>query len=167
MRTQTKLVLNGGLFAGLIGYGTVVVLFALINLVAGESPFYTPAVFGSALFYGVRDAAAVEVTAGPVLAYNMVHVLAFLALGTFASWLVAKAEQYPIARFAVLFVLIFVAAHVYAALLLFSRSLLSGRAGLEIGFVSLAAAAAMGWYLLGLHPMLRQEMKSVPMGEET
>lgn len=166
MHTRTKLVLSGGLAAGLIGYGTVVVLFAAINAVSGRSPFYTPALFGSVLFYGLRDAAEVQVTVGPVLAYNMVHVLAFVALGTFASWLVAVAERYPVARFAILFVLIFVAAHVYAALLLFSRSLFYEHAWLEIGFVSVAAAFFMGWYLLRLHPVLREQMTQVPMGDE-
>ncbi len=96
----------------------------------------------------------------------MVHVLAFVALGLFASWLVAKAEEYPVARFAILFVLIFVAAHIYAALLLFAQPLLAGAAWLHIGIVSLAAVLVMGWYLLRQHPLLRQELNKIPMGEE-
>ncbi|NIM51183.1 MAG: hypothetical protein GTN62_14685 [Gemmatimonadales bacterium] len=154
------------MYAGLLGYVTVVVLFAVINVVAGRSPFYTPAMFGSVLFYGLEDPRAVEIAPGPVLAYNMVHVLAFVALGLFASWLVAKAEEYPVARFAILFVLIFVAAHIYAALLLFAQPLLAGAAWLHIGIVSLAAVLVMGWYLLRQHPLLRQELNKIPMGEE-
>ncbi|MDH3291382.1 MAG: hypothetical protein OEO20_00595 [Gemmatimonadota bacterium] len=165
-RSETKLVLNGGLFAGLLGYGTVVVLFALINVLAGQSPFYTPAMFGGVLFYGLSDPSALEITPGPVLAYNMVHVLAFLALGFVASWLVAKAERYPVFRYAVLFVLIFVGAHIYAALLLFGQSLLTGGAWWQIGVVSLAAAVVMGWYLLRLHPALREGLTTLPLGDE-
>ncbi len=158
--------LNGGLFAGLLGYGTVVVLFALINVLAGRSPFYTPAMFGGVLFYGLRDPSALEITPGPILAYNMVHVLAFLALGLAASWLVAKAERYPAARYVVLFVLIFVGAHIYAAMLLFAQSLLAGGAWWQILVVSVAAALVMGWYLLRLHPALREGLTTLPMGEE-
>lgn len=166
MRAETKQVLTGGIYAGLIGYSTVVLLFAAINVLAGRSPFHTPAVFGAVLFYGLHDPARIEITPGPVLAYNMVHVLGFLVLGLFASWLVAKAERYPVARFAILFVLIFVAAHIYAALLLFAEPLLTGSAWVEIGIVSVAAAIAMGWYLLKQHPALLAELKELPMGDE-
>ena len=124
MRRDTKLMLNGGLFAGLLGYGTVVVVFAMFNVVSGRSPFYTPAMLGAALFYGLEDPSMLRVSPGPVLAYNMVHVLGYVALGMLGSWLVSKAERYPAARFAALFVAVFVAGHVYAALVIFASPLL-------------------------------------------
>jgi hypothetical protein len=154
------------MFAGLLGYLTVVVLFAALNVLAGKSAFYTPAVFGSVLFYGLEDLSTLQVTPGPVLAYNMVHVLSFVALGIFASWLVSKAEQYPVARYAIFFVLIFAGAHVYAALLLFAQPLLAGLAWLQILLVSAAAAAVMGWYLLRQRPLLREQLRRVPLGDE-
>jgi hypothetical protein len=166
MRDEAKLILTGGLFAGLIGYATVVVLYAVINLLSGHSPFYTPAMFGATLFYGLEDPSALVIAPGPVLAYNMVHVLAFLALGLLASWLVAQAEKYPVVRFVTLFVLVFIAAHIYVALFLFARPLLSGGAWWQIGVVSGAAVATMGWYLLRQHPLLRKSLGAVPMGEE-
>lgn len=166
MRAETKQVLVGGMYAGLIGYFTVVLLFAAINLLAGRSPFYTPAMFGAVLFYGLDDPAQLEIAPGPVLAYNMLHVLGFLLLGLFASWLVTQAERHPVARFAILFVLIFVAAHLYAALLLFAEPLLAGSAWVEIGIVSVVAAIAMGWYLLRQHPVLLAELRELPMGDE-
>lgn len=165
MRSETKEILTGGMYAGLLGYATVVVLFGLLNVVLGRSFFFTPAMLGSALFYGLEDPSTLEIAPGPVLAYNMVHVLAFVALGLFSSWLVAKAEQYPVARYAILFVLIFVAAHIYAALLLVGQPLMAG-AWWQIGLVSIAAAGAMGWYLLSQHPLLKRELRDVPMGEE-
>jgi hypothetical protein len=165
-RNETKLVLNGGLFAGLLGYGTVVVLFVLFNLLAGRSPFYTPAMFGAVLFYGLDDPAALVIGPGPVLAYNMVHVLGYLVLGMCASWLVAKAEKYPVARYVVLFVVLFVAGHLYAALLIFAEPLLAGGAWWRILIASVASGVAMGWWLLRLHPLLRAELVRLPMGEE-
>jgi hypothetical protein len=166
MRSETKLVLSGGVFAGLIGYATVVILFAVINVAGGRSPFHTPAMFGSALFYGLEDPGAVDVAAGPVLAYNMIHVVAFLLLGFLGSSLASLAERIPSARFAVLFVLLFVAGHLYAALLIFAQPLLTGAVWLQVGFVSLAAAVAMGWYLLALHPALKGDLMTNPIGDE-
>jgi hypothetical protein len=166
MRDETKDVLTGGMFAGLLGYLTVVVLFALLNVAMGHSPFYTPAMFGAVLFYGLEDPAALEITPGPILAYNMVHVLAFVALGVLASWLVTKAEEYPVARYAILFLLVFVAAHIYAALLLFAQPLLAGSGWWQIGAVSLAAAVVMGWYLVRQHPVLQRGLGETPLGDE-
>jgi len=166
MRSETKLTLRSGLFAGLLGYGAVVVVFAGANLLGGRSPFYTPAMLGSAMFYGLRDPAALVVAPGPVLAYNMVHVLAFLVLGMFTAWLVTISERYPAARFLVLFALVFVGGHVYAGLLIFAEPLLRGSAWLVIAVASVAAAVVMGWYLLRLHPRLRSELSHIPIGDE-
>lgn len=165
MRDNTAIVLRGGLFAGMLGYLTVVVLFAIGNAIAGRSVFYTAALLGSALFFGLEDAAAVQVNPASVLTYNMVHVLAFLALGMVVSWLVAQAERYPVARYGVLFALIFIAAHVYVALLMFAAPVLPG-ATWQIGIATAAAALVMGWYLLRIHPRLRRSLTELPMGEE-
>jgi hypothetical protein len=165
-RSETKLILNGGLFAGLLGYATVVVLFLVFNLLAGRSAFYTPAMFGAVLFYGLEDPTALEVSPGPVLAYNMVHVVGYLVLGMFGSWLIAKAEKYPVARFAALFVAVFVAGHLYAALLIFAEPLLAGGAWWRILVASVASGIVMGWWLLREHPLLRAELGRLPMGDE-
>ena len=148
-----------------MGYATIVVLFGLLNVMLGRSFFFTPAMFGAIMFYGLEDPAALRIAPGPVLAYNMVHVLGLVALGMLASWLVSKAEEYPVARYLILFVLIFVAAHVYAALLLFAQPLIPG-AWWQVGLVSLAAAVVMGWYLVTQHPLLRRGLSETPMGEE-
>ncbi len=166
MRATTTQALEGGLYAGLLGYLVVVVFLALVNMLAGRSPFYTAALFGSAMFYGLRDPAALVVTPGAVLTYNMVHALAFLVLGQLVSWLVMAAERYPVLRYAVLVTLIFVAVHVYGALLLFAHPLLAGSAWWQLGAASLLAAAAMGAYLLWTHPALRKSLSEIPLGAE-
>jgi hypothetical protein len=165
MTEKTKLVLTGGLVSGLIGYASVIVVVSVLNMLTGRSPFYTAAMFGSALFYGLDTPAAVQITPGPVLAYNMVHVLTFLAIGMFASWLVMLAERYPTAQYFILVVLIVVAFHVFAGLLLFAEPLLGRSAWIIVGLGGIAAALVMGWYLLRLHPLLRQELEKIPMGD--
>jgi hypothetical protein len=165
MRAQTRLVLGGGLAAGLIGYATVVGVMAALNVVLGRSPFYTAALLGAALFYGLRDPAALVVAPGPVLSYNMVHMLAFLGLGMGASWLVTLGERYPWAQYLVLVVLVFVAFHVYGALRLLAQPLLGASTWWEIGVGSCAAALTMGLYLWKVHPSLRRELREIPMGD--
>ena len=165
MHDTTGGILRDGLFAGLIGYLTVVVLFATANVFAGHSIFHTAAMLGSALFFGLDDPAALIVTPAPVLAYNMVHVLVFLGLGMLMALLVSIAERFPVARYGLLFALIFVAAHLYGAMLLFALPLLP-HASWQIGFATVAAAVAMGWFLIARHPALRHSFTTVPMGEE-
>ncbi len=165
MRAATRDILSGGLYAGLIGYGTVVILIAALNVLAGRSPFYTAALFGAALFYGLKDPATLVVAPGPVLAYNAAHMAAFLGLGFGASWLVALAERYPTAQYLILVALIFVAFHVFAALGFFAQPLLGAAGWWQIGVGTLAAALLMGWYLWRGHPLLRRELHDIPMGE--
>lgn len=165
MHPHTKKVLSAGLFAGVIGYGTVVVVVAALNVVAGRSPFYTPALFGAALFNGLTDPAALVITPQAVLSYNAVHLFAFLLLGLITSWLVALAEKYPTAHYLVLVTLIFIAFHVYVALAFFAQPLLGAEAWWHIGVGSLAAAGLMGWYLWRRYPLIKREMELLPMGE--
>lgn len=165
MHPHTRKVLMAGLWAGVIGYGTVAVVVAVLNLLAGRSPFYTAALFGAALFYGLDDPATLVVAPGPVLSYNMVHLLAFLVLGLIASWLVALAEKYPTAQYLVLVALIFIAFHVYAFLALISMPLLGGEAWWHVGAGTLAAAILMGWYLWRRYPLIKRELELLPMGE--
>ncbi len=165
MRAATRDILIGGLHAGLIGYGTVVVVIAALNLLAGRSPFYTAALFGAALFYGLKDSATLVVAPGPVLAYNMVHMVGFLGLGMGASWLVSLAERYPTAQYFILVLLVFVAFHVFAALGFFAHPLLGAVGWWQVGVGTLSAALLMGWYLWRGHPLLRRELRELPMGD--
>lgn len=161
-----RLVAVEGLYAGLIGYAVVVVFFAVLNVFAGRSIFYTAAVFGAALFQGVERPMADHVTAGPVLAYNMVHMLGFLGLGMLGSWLVALAERHPVWRYVAFFALIFVFSHAFAALVLFAQPLIPGAAWLQIGGATLLAGIAMVWYLVRRHPLLMRELREIPIGSD-
>jgi hypothetical protein len=165
MRKETEVILQGGLFAGLIGYGTIVLFFAVFNVIGGHSPFHTAAMLGSVLFFDLRDPALMVVTPAAVLTFNMVHALVMLAVGFVASWLVTKGEQYPVSHYLVLVALVFVGVHLYAAVYFFAAPFLGSGAWLPIALASVAAAVTMGWYLLWIHPALRRELRELPMGE--
>jgi len=82
-----------GLVTGLIGYLTVVLLFAVLNLVSGQEVFHTAALMGSALFFGAREVGEKISGPGPILAYNGVHMFVSLLIGLGAGWLVFQAEK--------------------------------------------------------------------------
>lgn len=165
MRKETEIILEGGLFAGLIGYFTIVLFGAVVNVAGGHSPFQTAALLGSALFFGLRDASQLEVTPAAVLTFNMVHALVMLAAGFVMSWLVAKSEKYPLSHYAVLVALVFIGFHLFGAAYFFASPLLGPGSWLPIGLAGVAAAITMGGYLLWLHPALREQLRHIPMGE--
>jgi hypothetical protein len=165
MIPDRRKLLLGGLVSGLIGYGTVVVVTAVLNLVAARSPFHTAALFGSTLFYGLEDPQLLQIAPGPVLAYNGAHVVAFLVLGMVCAWAVYIGERYPVAQWAMVFALIFVGFHVFAALVLFAQPLLGTSAWWQIGIASVCAAVTMGYYFWRTHPVLRRELQEIQMGE--
>ena len=165
MRAQSRETLIGGLWAGLIGYGAVVVVVAFLNVLAGRSPFHTAALFGSALFYHLQNPAELVVAPGPVLAYNMVHMVTFLGIGLLCSWLVGLAERFPTAMYLILVLLLFVGFHLYFAMTLLARPLMGELAWWHIGAGSFAAVVGMGWYLFTAHPLLRRELQEIRMGD--
>src|SRR6266699_2506500 len=97
---QLTRILREGFIAGLIGAAAVALWFLIVDVIAGR-PFFTPAMLGSAVFWGVHDPAEVEV-APPTLYlivvsfavfefgfYIMLAVLAQPLLGALAWWNVA------------------------------------------------------------------------------
>jgi hypothetical protein len=94
MDRQHGSVLREGVIAGCIGAAVVAVWFFLFDLARGK-PLVTPALLGAVVFYGARSPAGLEVSAGPILGYTLLHGLAFIAFGVVAASLVAAAEREP------------------------------------------------------------------------
>lgn len=95
MDTKRNRMLADGLAAGFVGYLAVVVMLAAWNLLVGRSPFFTAALLGEALFAGLRDPGLVVIEPGMVLAFNGVHLVAFLLFGYFGAWLTYETELHP------------------------------------------------------------------------
>jgi hypothetical protein len=115
---------------------------------------FTPALLGSAIFLGATSPETLAVSAGPVLGYTVLHVLAFVAFGIVAASLLAASEEEPPAFIA--FVVLFAAFEVFffAALGAFGRSLLGALVWWAIFTGNLLASAGMLWSLLRAHPRL-------------
>ena len=157
-RPERGRVLRQGAVAGLLGYLTVVLVLAALNLVAGRSPFHTAALLGGALVSGLRDPGAVVVAPGPILAYNALHLLVFLAIGLLAAWLVHWAERGPAFWYLGLVLFILVLFHLFAATQLFTGPIASALPPSQVWGAGIGSALVMAGYLLRVHPELRRRL---------
>ena len=153
--TGRELIVREGLVAGLLGYAIVALLVGLIDVVQGRSFFFTAAMLGEAVLYGLTDPARVQVWAGPVFAYNGLHLLGFLALGMLGAWLTGLAERGPHLWFLGVVLFLFVVAHAFGAVLLMTEPLRAAMSMWAVALPTLAAVVAMGLFLLRDHPALR------------
>lgn len=145
--------------AGLVGYAVVALLFAGLNLFQGRSVFYTAALLGADLFYGLERPSELVIGPGPVLAYNGVHLLAFIAAGFFMRWLAGLAERIPQGWYLVVVLFLIVMPHVFGLPVWFEDPVV---AEIPLWYVVVAtslAALAMGGVLLAVHPRLRASMR--------
>jgi hypothetical protein len=147
-----------GLIAGLIGYATVAVLVGVIDVAQGRSFFFTAAMLGESLFYGLTDPAKVVVWPGAVFAYNGMHLLGFLFIGMCAAWLAYMAEKGPELWYVGVIALFLVVLHAYGAVLLMTEGLRSALPDWMVLVPTVAGIAAMLVYLLIARPGLRKEL---------
>ncbi len=148
---EARTIVREGIVAGAIGAASVAGWFLVVDTIAGR-PFFTPTVLGSALFFGLRDPAMATVGSQPVLAYTVVHVLAFVAVGIVVAAILAEAERAPnvlwlLAEFFVVFEFGF-----YAVVALAFTPLLAALAWINVAVGNLIAAGGMGYYFWKKHP---------------
>ena len=155
MTTEWRGTIKQGIVAGLLGFGAVAVVFALVNLGAGRSPLYTAAALGGALFYGVADPAVVSITPGAVLAYSALHLGVFMAFGVLAAALATLADRGWQLWFVALFFFIFISFHLVAAVQGLATPMRSVLSGTMVWGAGIAASLLMAWYLLRAHPRMR------------
>ena len=147
--------LREGVVTGLIGAATLALWFLAVDALFGR-PLFTPAALGSVLLAGAGAPAAVSISAGPVLAYTLLHVTAFVLLGILSAAIAARIERFPPLVFA--FVMLFV---VYWTFLVFLTTMLGTWLLRELAWWSvfagnLLAAIAMGGWLWRAHPRIRE-----------
>lgn len=155
MRSTWRRIVSQGMVAGFLGFVTVGVVFAVANVTAGRSPFYTAALLGASLLHGATDAAQVAVTPANVLAYNGLHLIVFLAFGMVAAALAALADQGRQLWYVALFFFLFFSFHLEGAVQLFAAPMRPVLSDFAIWGAGIAASAAMVVYLVRVHPRIR------------
>lgn len=159
MRTTWRSTVVQGLLAGVVGFLTVAIVFAVPNLVAGRSPWYTAALLGAALFDGASEPATVAVTSANVLSYSAMHLAVFLAFGLIGAGLAALADRGWHLWFVGVFFFLFVSFHLEAAVQAIAAPMSAAISPAAIWAAGLGATALMGVYILWMHPRIRARQR--------
>jgi hypothetical protein len=149
-----RAVLQQGFIAGVVGYVTVAVSTAVMNVLSGHSPFYTVAALARGVFGSVADPGVPATAVGPVIAYNGLHLLVFLVLGWVAAALISEVELHPRIWYLAFFIFLAGFLFTYASMLVLTAELTRTFPALQIAIANLLAAGAIGLYLARLHPAL-------------
>lgn len=147
--------LSEALATGLVGYAAVAVVIAAIDLALGRSILHTPAMLGRPF---VEDpGAAGNIHVGAVLAYNGLHLVAFLVIGLSVAAIARVVELRPALRFGVYFVIV---ATLLGAELTFAVLDPGGEAltWWSTLCATVAATFAMGMFINQRHPHLRAQV---------
>ncbi len=153
-----------GFIGGLIGASAVAVWFLIVDLIAGQ-PFFTPAMLGQALFWGLRDPAALEITFASVVVYTAVHVLLFGIVGITAAGLAFLVEKFPSTLFLVVVFFAIFEIGFYIVVALGAQPLLGALAWWSVAIGNAVAAFGMGFYLWKAHPRIATALEEHPLGE--
>src|SRR5205809_499298 len=161
---QLTRILREGFIAGLIGAAAVALWFLIVDVIAGR-PFFTPAMLGSAVFWGVHDPAQVVIAFSRVLPYTMIHVCAFIIVGTVAAALAAEVEVAPPTLYLIVVSFAVFEFGFYIMLAVLAQPLLGALAWWNVAIGNAIAAYGMGYYLWREHPKIKEALRVHPLGE--
>jgi hypothetical protein len=146
-----------GLVTGLIGAGVVALWFFTLDIAAGR-PLRTPAALGAALLFGASNVAAIEVNLGIVAAYTVLHVAAFMVVGTVFVAIAEQIERAPALILLLAMAMIVLEAGAVAVLALGAQWVLGTLGVWSVLVANVLAVCAMGWYVWATHPLLRRRL---------
>jgi hypothetical protein len=147
-----------GLIAGLIGYAVFAAYFLILNVVSGRPALHTVGSLGSALF-GIGDPASATPDVAAALAYNALHLIASVFMGSIASFLLLQLEKLPAAWYVIMF--LFVAGLLYSMAVggIVAREIVGVVTWPHVIIVNLLAAFLAGQYLWRSHPRLAERVR--------
>lgn len=149
-------VLVKGVVAGLIGYATIALFFAIASVLAGRSPLHIAALLGAALLGSPADGSAID--AGAALVYNGVHLLVLLLAGLVFAWLTMVVGRVIQGWYLALTAVVFVFGHIIALPIWFDARV---REDLSLWLITAGTAVAtvlMAAYLWRAYPDIRRKM---------
>ena len=159
MTPEREGILRPGVIAGAIGYATVIAFYAAYNLATGHSVFATADILGRVLL-GEPLGGPLAEPAAPIAVYNGLHLVIFLAMGIFASWLVTMAERHPEIWYLVFSLALFALLHVFGAVAAFSAPVLEVVPLWTVLAASLLSAGSMTAWLWACHPRLGDRVRA-------
>lgn len=150
---QAHDVTRRGIVAGLLGAVVVAVWFLIVDSVLRE-PLFTPSALAAVLFEGGASPDAIEVGAGPALAYSIIHFSFFLVFGVALAAIVFQVEQFPPLSLGLIVLLVVFNVFFVSMVAVLGRWVLAEVAWWSIMAGNFLAAGAMGLYLWKAHPGL-------------
>lgn len=156
MQTNRSEVFWQGLVGGVLGYLAVILVFGIADMLEGRAFLHTPALLGGAIFYGLRDPAAVFLSPGPVFAFNGAHLLLMIAVGMVAALLAELAEHGPHFWYIGSVVYLFVLFHLFGVTMWVNDHVSVHLSPWTMLIAGAVAVLAMVFYLLAQHRNLRR-----------
>ena len=157
-------ILREGFIAGCIGAAAVALWFLIVDSINGQ-PLFTPAMLGSAVFWGSPNPAHVLIEPARIFGYTMIHVSAFVVVGCIAAALAAEVEVAPSTLFLVIVGFCFFEVGFYILVALLAKPLLGYLAWWSVAIGNALAAFGMGYFLWREHPKIGEELRRHPLGE--
>lgn len=151
-----------GFISGILGAAVVAVWFLISDTVQGR-PLSTPGILGQVLLFQ-NTTPSLTAEPGPVLAYTLFHLGAFVIFGILLTEIIHLAMSSPLARFGLL-----VIAVCFELLFVFMTYAVFHQTSYLFPWWSVLAAntlslAAMGVYLYRRHPGLLLQYQREPLG---
>ncbi|HET9066108.1 MAG TPA: hypothetical protein VFN22_09860 [Gemmatimonadales bacterium] len=152
-----------GIVVGMIGASVVALFFLGIDLVRG-TPLLTPSILGEVfvLRRPVAVTSSVDMTA--VVAYTVVHLLAFGMFGLVLDGIRRRSEVSSLARYGMVAVFVAFELFFFGLLAIASEATQGMFPSWSVLVANLLAATAMGGYLWRRHPALRRAVGRAPLG---
>jgi hypothetical protein len=155
--------LREGIITGLVGALAVAGWFLIIDVIQGRL-FATPSVLGQVILFNNPNPVITPVQAGPIVAYTLLHVGAFIGFGIAVTHLVHLAMYSPLVRFALMIVAVVFELFFFMV----TYALFTGTSNIFPWWSVLAAntlsLAAMSVYLMRRHPGLKRQYQREPLG---
>ena len=156
--THERGLLYEGFMVGMLGAVVVAVWFLIVDSVNGV-PFRTPAAMGSAIFFGARTPAAVEVSFVTVGLYSVFHGTMFFLIGLGSAAILRIADRHPGAVALAILVFAVLQALFVGGVAIMSQFILGYLAWWAVFGGNVFSSIAMVVLLLRWHPNVAERLR--------
>src|SRR5260370_32016782 len=126
----------------------------------------TAAMLGTSVIWGVNKPSMVVIEYSRIIGYTMIHVSAFIIVGTIAAVLAAEVEIAPHTFYLVVVFFAIFEFGFYVTLAVLAQPLLSSLARWNVAISNAIAASGMGYYLWRGDPHTPAAPNLTPVGQK-
>jgi hypothetical protein len=157
--------LKQGLVAGAIGAAVVAIWFLVLDVAQGRL-FFTPAALGSALLLRAGGVEEVQVTAGVIAAFTVVHLVAFAVIGIVAAAFARGIRSNPPLLLGAVLLFVTLQAFIAGLVAIAAAWVAAELTWWALIIANVLAAVSMGAYLWRSNPEVRRAAATPDLEEE-